>query len=64
MYYLTSNEWIHKILLKQRKKISFINRENSVLIKYEEIWNKIKKTLSIKFHNMSVYDENLMVRLK
>ena len=44
--------------------MSFINRENSVLIKYEEIWNKIKKTLSIKFHNMSVYDENLMVRLK
>ena len=25
--------------------------------KYNEIWNKIKKTLNTKFHNMPVYDE-------
>ena len=25
--------------------------------KYNEIWNKIKKTLNTKFHSMPVYDE-------
>ena len=29
----------------------------SVLVKHNKIWNKIKNTLNIKFHNMSVYDE-------
>ena len=33
-----------------------INDDN-VLVQYNEIWNKIKKTLNIKFHSMSVYDE-------
>ena len=33
-------------------------RNDKVLIKYNEIWNKIKKTLKIKFHGMLVYDEN------
>ena len=28
-----------------------------VLDKYNEIWNKIKNTLNIKFHSMTVYDE-------
>ena len=27
------------------------------LNKYNEIWDKIKETLSIKFHSMPVYDE-------
>ena len=31
--------------------------DDSVLVKYNEIWNKIKKTLKIKFHSMPVYDE-------
>ena len=30
---------------------------DSVLVKYNEIWNKVKKTLSIKFHCMPVYNE-------
>ena len=33
-----------------------INDDN-VLVQYNEIWNKIKKTLNIKFHSMPVYDE-------
>ena len=45
MYYLTSNEW------------SFIIKDDDVLNKYNEIWNKIKNTLSIKFHSMPVYEE-------
>ena len=28
-----------------------------MLEKYNEIWNKIKKTFNIKFHSMPVYDE-------
>ena len=32
-------------------------RDDSVLVKYHKIWNKIKKTLIIKFHSMPVYDE-------
>ena len=28
-----------------------------MLDKYNEIWDKIKKTLSIKLHSMPVYDE-------
>ena len=30
----------------------------SGLVKYDEIWNKIKKSLNIKFHSQSIYDEN------
>ena len=32
-------------------------RDQSVLIKYNKIWNNMKKTLNIKFHSMPVYDE-------
>ena len=39
------------------KNMSFIIKDDSILVKYNEIWNKIKKTISIKFHSMPVYDE-------
>ena len=32
-------------------------KNDDVLDKHNEIWNKIKITLDIKFHSMSVYDE-------
>ena len=32
--------------------------DDDVLDKYNEIWDKIKETLSIKFHSMPVYNEN------
>ena len=38
------------------KNISFLIKDD-VLDKYNEIWNKIKKTLNITFHSMPVYDE-------
>ena len=57
MYYLISNDWIHKIFWKQRKNMSFIIKDDDVLDKYNEIWDKIKETLSIKFHSKPVYDE-------
>ena len=37
--------------------MSFIVKDDSVLFKYIEIWNKIKKTLNTKLHSISVYDE-------
>ena len=37
--------------------MSFLIKDDNVLDKYNEIWNKIKEILSIKFHSMPVYDE-------
>ena len=39
------------------KNMALMIRNDSVLIKCNEIWNKIKKILKIKFHSMLVYDE-------
>ena len=39
------------------KNTSFMIEDDSVLVKYNEIWNKIKKTLNIKFHSMPAYDK-------
>ena len=37
--------------------MSFKIEDDSVLVKYNEIWNKIKKTLNMKFHSPPIYDE-------
>ena len=37
--------------------MSFNIEDDSVLVKYNEIWKKIKNTLSIKFHGKTVYDK-------
>ena len=37
--------------------MSFMIEDDSVLVKYNEIWNKIKKKLKIKFNSIPVYDE-------
>ena len=37
------------------KNMSFVIKDDDVLDKYNEIWEKIKMTLSIKFHSMPVY---------
>ena len=39
------------------KNKSFVIEDDSVLVKYNEIPNGIKKILNIKFHNKPVYDE-------
>ena len=39
------------------KNMSFVIKDDGVLDKYNGIWNRIKKTLGIKFHSMLVYDE-------
>ena len=37
--------------------MSFLVKDVDVLDKYNEVWNKIKNKLKIKFHSMPVYDE-------
>ena len=39
------------------KNISFVTKDDDVLDKYNEIWDKVKGKLNIKFHSMSIYDE-------
>ena len=39
------------------KACFFLIKDDDVLDKYNEIWDKIKEKLNIKFHSMSVYDE-------
>ena len=40
--------------------MSFVIKDDDVLDKYNEIWDKIKEKLSIKFHSMLVYDEKFI----
>ena len=46
MYYFASNEWM-----------SFVIKDDDVLDKCNEIWDKIKTYLNIKYHSIPVYDE-------
>ena len=46
-----------KYFEKGGKNRSFMIQDDSVLIKYNEIWKNVKKRLNIKFHSMSVYDK-------
>ena len=39
------------------KNISFVVKDDDVLDRYNEIWNKIKRTLNIKLHSIPFYDE-------
>ena len=36
--------------------MSSVIKDDDVLDKYNDIWNKIKETLNIKFHSIPVYD--------
>ena len=51
-----------KYIEKGGKNMSFVIKDDDVLDKYSEIWDKIKETLSIKFHSMPVYDEKAKVK--
>ena len=42
------------------KSMAFVIKDDDVLDKCNEIWDKIKETLNIKFHSMPVYDEKYM----
>ena len=49
-----------KYLENGGKNISFVIKDDDVLDKHNEIWDKIKETLSIKFHSMLLYDKKYM----
>ena len=46
-----------KYLENGRKNMSFVIKDDMCLQKYNEIWDKIKETLNIKFHSIPVCDE-------
>ena len=46
-----------KYFYDEEKNMSFKTEENDMFSKYKEIWSKIKKALSIKFHGQPIYDE-------
>ena len=46
-----------KYFENEGKNMSFMIEDDSLLVKYNEIWDSVKKTLNIKFHSMPVYDE-------
>ena len=46
-----------KYLENGGKNMYFVVKNHDVLDIYNEVWEKIKNTLNITFHNMLVYDE-------
>ena len=46
-----------KYFENRRKNMSFMVKNDDVLDKYNEIWDKIKVKLGIKFHSTPVFDE-------
>ena len=47
------------------KSMSFKIEEESVYLKYAEIWNKIKNVLNVKFHSQSIYnDKDIKTKVK
>ena len=45
------------------EKMSFKIEDESVYLKYTEIWNKIKKSLYTRFHSQPIYDDKY-IKLK
>ena len=43
------------------KSMSFLTEDDDLLDKYNEIWDKIKNKLNIKFHSMPVYNEKYII---
>ena len=40
-----------------KKNMSFLIEDESVHLKYARIWNKIKKSLNMKFHSQLIHDD-------
>ena len=45
-----------KYFENREKNMSFVIKDDDVLDKYNEIWEKIKMILSMKFYSMPVYE--------
>ena len=47
------------------KNMSFKVEDESVYLKYTEIWNKIKKLLNTRFHSQLIYDDkHIKIKVK
>ena len=47
------------------KNMSFKIEDEGVYLKYNEIWNKIKSILNVKFHSQPIYDhKNIKTKVK
>ena len=49
-----------KYFEKGGKNVSFFVRDDNALDKYNEIWDKIKEKLNIKFHSKPAYDQKYL----
>ena len=46
------------------KNMSFKIEDDSVYIKYNQIWNKIKELLGVKFYREPIYDNSYITKVK
>ena len=44
--------------------MSFKIEDEDVYLKYNEIWNKIKSILNVKFHSQPIYDKYIKTKVK
>ena len=44
--------------------MSFVIEDDDALDEYNEIWDKIKEKLNVKFHSMLVYDDKKYIKAK
>ena len=44
--------------------MSFVIEDDDALDEYNEIWDKIKEKLNVKFHSMPVYDDEKCIKAK
>ena len=52
--------WYIKYFENGGKNMSFLIKDDSVLNKYNEIWDNIKEKLSIKFHSEPIYEQKYL----
>ena len=52
-----------KYFEKEEKICLFLIKDDDVLDKYNEIWDKVKNKLNIKFHSMSVYETYIKAKV-
>ena len=57
MYFLSQMTGYINYFKNGGKNMSFVIKDGICLDKYNENWNKIKETLSIKSHSMLFYGE-------
>ena len=53
-----------KYFEKEEKICLFLIKDDDVLDKYNEIWDKVKNKLNIKFHSMSVYETYIKAKVR